>query len=32
MKIFHCAANSGLLSCLPMVYPACCPLLILFIR
>ena len=25
MKIFHCAANSGLLSCLPMVYPACCP-------
>ena len=24
MKIFHCAANSGLLSCLPMVYPACC--------
>ncbi len=25
MKIFHCAANSGLMSCLPMVYPACCP-------
>lgn len=25
MKIFHCAANSGLLSCLPMVYPAYCP-------
>ena len=25
MKISHCAANSGLLSCLPMVYPACCP-------
>ena len=25
MKIFHCAANSGLLSCLPMVNPACCP-------
>lgn len=25
MKIFHCAATSGLLSCLPMVYPACCP-------
>ena len=25
MKIFYCAANSGLLSCLPMVYPACCP-------
>ena len=25
MTIFHCAANSGLLSCLPMVYPACCP-------
>ena len=25
MKILHCAANSGLLSCLPMVYPACCP-------
>ena len=25
MKIFHCVANSGLLSCLPMVYPACCP-------
>ena len=24
MKIFHCAANRGLLSCLPMVYPACC--------